>query len=69
MLTIINFFFLQWFYVRLYKITECKSNKTKGFGFITNVKPLSGWNGLYNENHNLRKPFITWGSLKNEHKL
>jgi hypothetical protein len=58
MLFIINFFLLQWFYIRLYSARNCKTGKLCGFGFITNVKPLTGWNHYYNSDHKFRKPFV-----------
>lgn len=58
MLFIINFLFLQWFHVRLYKVTSCLNGKTCGFGWITNVKPMTGWNTPYNEEHEFQDPFI-----------
>lgn len=51
MLFIINFFFLQWFFIRLAKIKDLISGKTCGFCLLYNVTPLTGWWSSYNKDY------------------
>lgn len=41
----INWFILQWFFIRLVRI--CEDGATVGFAIIAGVVPTTGWNNCY----------------------
>lgn len=56
---LLNFFLLQWFYVRLVYIIDCCTGKLCGFCVFYNVTPMSGWGwDNYNKNYKQTKPWM-----------
>lgn len=45
----INYFLIQWFCIRICKSVDEKRGRTKGYGILYFVKPLSGWKNEYKE--------------------
>lgn len=42
-LFILNYFILQWLFIRLCKIIEDNTKQIKGYNIMIGVYPLSGW--------------------------
>lgn len=57
-LCVVNFLFLQWFGIRIYMTTRLMNGKIVGFGIVSNVLPLTGWSGPYNECAIFENPWI-----------
>lgn len=43
----INFLLLQWFFIRLARIVDIKTNKIIGYNILGIVLPLTGWWSRY----------------------
>jgi hypothetical protein len=46
-LEFLNKFILQWFFIRLGRIRDCKIHKTKGWKILKWIVPLTGWSSDY----------------------
>jgi len=42
-LKFLNFFVLQWFFVRLQRVAIAKTNEIIGYDWLLGVVPLTGW--------------------------
>lgn len=40
-----NFYLLQWFFIRLVRVTDVNTKKIKGFNVIGFILPMTGWTG------------------------
>lgn len=45
----INYFFVQWFCIRICKSIDIESKRVTGYGILYFVVPLTGWNNEYKE--------------------
>lgn len=53
----LNFFLLQWFFIRVARSIENEfSNKTVGFGIMVGIVPMTGWTNDYK--------FFPWKTYK-----
>lgn len=43
----VNFYILQWFWIRLYKQWDTASGEIVSFGLMGFVRPMSGWKEPY----------------------
>lgn len=39
----LNYWFLQWFFLRLAKVVDCDTDKVVGLTMLVGVIPLTGW--------------------------
>ena len=46
-LKFLNYFILQWFFVRLAKIVDTKTKKILGYKLLSGVVPTTGWGTDY----------------------
>ena len=57
LLGILNFFLLQWIFIRLAIEVDTDTDEVSGFYILYNVYPLTGWWSSYNTNYKSAK---TW---------
>lgn len=55
LLYVINWYILQWFWMRIYREIDLTTSKTKAYGVIGFIVPLTGWKTDYIYKYKWRK--------------